>query len=527
MELLEIRRNVGARLDIPDLTACVRVSKLWNDTFIPFLYTKAAPTHYRSHWLSFEPRLPLLHDLEISLSTTKSELKSFVLNCTHLKRLEIAFKSTKETADSCLQLLEGNPQLTQFVVTEMDRAVGSPTLLLESLDRCCPRVTNLGLVSIPSDNQPWGQILVRTQCSRLTVLELEWRGATLNVGEWTGAIQEDSWPGFPELRELVVSVPRDRSCWPDLLLLFKRAPILESISWQLNHPPRLSHPIKRFVNTLCGVLRGQDDGRNPGQAISPWWPRLYSIRLSENLAFAKSSFKDAILAQILSSVPTNLRKLSLPRAVFGTLAWRTLQTHLASLEVLELDAPSWMIQEFLTSCPNLKELRVKKFEAFEAVHGFGADRMRNNEVSGQVKTVGSTMRVRALLRRQGELEVLYGEGEEPLEYHHALPTIYPQPRPWVCRRLQVLKIGFTRMMEKEANDQVFWQLAELRDLRELNLCLFRSSRCGLDPRISLGMDPSSHPFRGEYQNVTTMKREAVGQRLLEIWPKLDSCNWML
>ena len=92
------------------------------------------------------------------------------------------------------------------------------------------------------------------------------------------------------------------------------------------------------------------------------------------------------------------------------------------------------------------------------------------------------------------------------------------PRPWVCHRLNVLRITLHRTsMEwngerKKTDSQVFQQLSQLRCLRELFLCSFQNALRvhGLNPRLALGMDLRHPEFRGQFINATKIRKHRMG-----------------
>lgn len=114
-----------------------------------------------------------------------------------------------------------------------------------------------------------------------------------------------------------------------------------------------------------------------------------------------------------------------------------LERHFQMLEVLDVDqcgVKSWMIQEILTSCPNLVEFRGNRFDAFELV----ADRKAYESRRKAYRSPGN--------------------GE---------PTNLPMssvPRPWVCTRLRVLSMGIVGV-ERDWQDQVSEILGQLKELQ--------------------------------------------------------------
>ena len=95
MDLPELRSFVGSFLDNDDLMSCVRVSKLWHESFIPLLYAKARGPQLCKHWTAFEPRLCHVRDLQFSYFTDTDKLNSILENCTRLRTLMSDSVSTK------------------------------------------------------------------------------------------------------------------------------------------------------------------------------------------------------------------------------------------------------------------------------------------------------------------------------------------------------------------------------------------------------------------------------------------------
>lgn len=91
----------------------------------------------------------------------------------------------------------------------------------------------------------------------------------------------------------------------------------------------------------------------------------------------RSSLNDDQLAEILTLLPNNLKSSCIPGADFGLLAWQAIQRHLETLQVLHLTkVPSLMVQGFLISCPDLRELRGPTVFTSDLVRGIEADQAR-------------------------------------------------------------------------------------------------------------------------------------------------------
>ncbi|KAG0049554.1 hypothetical protein BGZ83_005593 [Gryganskiella cystojenkinii] len=519
MDLLEIRRCVGPWIDMDALTSCVRVSRDWYDTFIPFLYRKQCPDVYRKSWSSFQRHIEHVRDLKIPPFLSAQGRRTILQGCHLLERIENTC-NTPDYLDFIFKLVQANnTRLTRLDLHGLTNLKQLPPplygIFLHTIADAdvSPHLTDLRLNSVLLENEALQGFL--KLAPRLTRLDLNFCRAQDDRSEtWSNWPKENL---FPELRELkLLDVPDFKPC-EEVLRLFEHCPKLESLSWKLQG----RRAIKPFVKTLCAMLQGikedqpdkkkkmdyhEDRFRQDGTGRC-CWPRLDSVRIIEGYVYSRSLFRDELVAQLIDCCPNPLRRLTLPMAHFGNESWKSLKRHgqfktLRTLQVLEVSTEGWMIQEILTSCPELREFR------------------------------GGTLHTSEFVKRidcgANEDDFLIGDDLSNLARTRTLP-----PRPWVCRNLQVLKITLRRSPEddEKVDALVFAQLRKITTLRELSLC-DRSAdytKYGLDPRVPMGIKDlvpfKDRPLRGEYENIRRIRDEPVIRKLLEIWPLLENCCW--
>jgi len=561
MDCLEVRILVGSFLDSHDLCSCVRVSKLWHESFLPFIYDQAKPTSFHLHWRSFQPQLRHVRDLSIIRVTEPHEKAGFLKNCRRLVRLNFASDPYPAAIDYLIRLLQRNPQLVRVALWILEGTLYQK--LWRTLVDDCPRLTEIELHG--TNFQGESLIGFMNLTLRLTRLELgncnlshllEWMSspspspfgsAELQSNVYHSndnrVVDDKDWPGFPVLHELIITGSYGNNTWMDQLQVFVRAPKLERLSWKIVDLKYTSSRVtsaEEFIPTLVRVLRQRT------------WPRLHSLEVTEDDLGRQSTLNDEQLAEILTLLPDGLKSFRIPGASFGLLAWQAIQRHLGTLRVLQLtEVPSWMVQGFLTSCPDLRELRGPTLNTSDLVRGVQADLAREKNAIAVAAMLAAKGLPEALMAPLPRKEVLLSADTKRKEVSASIENLdddeWPteegllsvpslpedqSPRPWICHRLKVLRItlrGHSKERElgkKGADAQAFQQLMQLKWLVELLLCPFEDALRvdGLNPRLVLGVDLGRDAeFRGHFINAARIRKYAVGQRLLEIWPGLTSC----
>ncbi|KAG0046220.1 hypothetical protein BGZ83_008610 [Gryganskiella cystojenkinii] len=452
---------------------------------------------------------------------------------------------------------------------------------LQTLVQSCSCVTELGFNLVTIDML--GLRGLDTLTSRLTRLEL--------VNAWPTPEHLHSWPSsnrvqnglgdyvateqqvlFPELQTLkITSATYTNATWKQQLQFFKNSPKLESLSWSLvqPYPHLLPDRAVEFLETLCDFFcqdpqdRYRHHNSNYSGGQRSCWPKLDSLRLTEVQSNGVTLLRgDPWIVPILKSCPNPLRRLTLTSTddFEDAVSWGALQKHFPTLQVLNLTTSnnSSIAQDILSSCPQLREFRGQVLNASDVAKGYSAGASQKPAAATMTDAVAASNT--ALYEPLFEKMTINIEPLFPPPATNTSPPTPPTPpprpggmqtqkapqraarfrappQPWVCHRLEVLRVTIQRTMKMEDQDPlkidhpIFEQLSQLKELRELHLCTFEKSKIlGLDPRIPLGM---THPanmdhqrrFSGTYSTAEKIRREPVGQRLLEVWPGLTSCRW--
>ncbi|KAG0041464.1 hypothetical protein BGZ83_001767 [Gryganskiella cystojenkinii] len=535
MELYEIRLLIVSELDKDDLLSCVSVSKHWLELFTPFLYTKCRISDSNSHpgichWLSFQKYLHHVSDFAIDEPISASECDLILKNCHSLRRLEL---STPLPSDFSIQLLEGNPLLTEVRLYEPLEIIPE---MIETIAQQCRHVAVLGISGLKLNGLVLERFL-RDVAPGLKEIELRSWSDTFSPCKWT-AHRKPNLPLFPELRNLIVKgLPENDlsiQCEVFLRLFELNCPKLESMAWEFDRLECFC--LSEFIVTLTVALqqrvninRSCDRDRTSGgsSGCGCCWPRLDSIKIENVYPADEVKISDEIFAELLSSCQDHkLRRLCIMQATFKTKSFRALEPHFGTLEVLSLSTSSWQIQRILSSCPQLREIMGGEFDAGEIVEGFRAEEMR-----------------------VGMADTLYNwlaKDDETLRSSATMPWSDPRmpPLPWVCHGLQVLRFPIYRMRYADAisNHQTLDRLVQLKELRELNIQdmslrpkMSSPGYSGLTretviryPGFELDSDVYSQAVARLSKELSTpqqiRKWAPIGPKLLKIWPNLTHCR---
>jgi Leucine-rich repeat (LRR) protein len=530
MELPELRLHVGRYLTINDLASCVLVNKLWHDTFLPYLYHKCDTNVNIRHWPSFKNNLHHTRELDISYNTLKhSDEKSAALQkCTHLRKLSLNAAHTN--MKFFLQLIQQNPRLCRVdlavgEVTELDtpttlkiKPTSCAVTFLDTMARSCPRLTELGVDMMlhPESEKKFYNSFSRHFMPRLTKLYWAWfRVRRVKTSPWMidkyglpGEKRNDDRCSFPELRVLTVyiCVLDTPHPWEEEIMLFENSPNLEVLSWSWDPSPLFgvgsqdpSLNIDQFFHTLC-------------KFIATRWFKLHSISLS----IKKSDthiFQDEHISRVLKTMRNPLRRFELRNGNPCTKqTWQALRQHIKTIHTLHLSSETGMalssseIEEVLSTGHRLIDFQHDSvLNASDVTSGMIIDRHSCNVSLLSILTTP-----------------LISQGTSV----SSLPCHFQYP--WICHRLQVLKIVLLRHSEDYLNFAVFAQLAKMKELRVLHISSpSRGPEYGLNPGGYLFdlTDAESLPFEGHYSSYNQIRDHPVGKRLLFIWPGLTNCYW--
>ncbi|KAG0045378.1 hypothetical protein BGZ83_009412 [Gryganskiella cystojenkinii] len=571
MDLLEIRLDIGSRLDICGLASCAQVCKLWFETFMPLLYKDCYASVYSSSWPSFQNRLHYVQDLQVFNLDDTLEYDRIMTHCRSLKSLR--FLIPHNTTFDLTQFLGQNPLLRKLKLVNEDGLFKPDPKLLETLVQNNRQLKVLDLHGFRLEGEFMRRFL--DLGSRLTSLTLKdcWpplRTALPSSMKGQENLGRQQWqelacirPKFPQLQDLNISGHPGAMPWKVQFWLFEEAPRLESIYWDLVVDG--AHPlIWEFYEALCATFKKPvstemdanyttlSQGYGNLDASLCCWPRLKSIGIGGICRYNVRLFADAFFAELLMSCPNTLRGLTVPKVDLGPWSWQLLgRRHFETLQVLHLPAVSWMIQVILSSCPGLREFwSTEPLDAVDVVDGSKAAEMREAAILSR-EPERWTIPQSPSQQQQGATQDSLTSEETESEVPWPRPT--SKPRPWVCQGLRILRIDLKRMTtyvvggqeqeerteeeeeDDEGNRQVFERLTQLKELEELTLCAPQSQRTiGFDPKkypryLGLEIDPTEVStegisFRSNLQDVRQIQCYLpIGPRLLKTWPKLRMC----
>ncbi|KAI8348086.1 hypothetical protein B0O80DRAFT_429803 [Mortierella sp. GBAus27b] len=450
LDLPEIVGVIASHVPWSSLPACARVSKTWHQVFTPFLWRaislhKHSETaiythrhHVRTLHTSFLPqelkacRFPNLKSLTATVGIRSGskqeaeedkELAEFILGHPSVKHLCIHWLNLESTFwDGLLDFRN----LREFSVSDID-------IEQEDMDKFWKLCTQLEKLTISQDG--------RITRGNLTSME------------------------FTHIRELRL---REIYNQDDSLQLeiAKRCPGLTSISWDSYE----YSPFNEFSWLVSEKL----------------WPNLESVSVKSEQGYGQDGgyvLDDGDLSRIIGGMK-QISSLCVVDTVgsFEPEWFQSLQRHFSGLKTLEIDnttqVTSSMVQEIMSSCPLLEELKVPRIEASDIVSG----------------------------------------------------------KPWICVRLRVLKtnLRFTSCILADAQPLVFDQLSKLTQVEVLHFDSFegysrtKSSatalRLKLDLRLEMGLGKLStlQVLRDiHFQGIEQMMGEKDIEWMLEHWKCLS------
>ena len=484
---------------------------MWYHTFLPFLYytCDTEVSYHAQHRTSFKNYLQHTRDLTVSYNTlkTRKDQDLFLQECTNLRRLRLkpAHLNTKFFLklihqSSLLRRLDMSVgEVIQLHTTDQLTIAPSNCMVnfLETLAQSCPQLTELGLdmmLHIDSEKQFY-KSFARNFMHKLTKLEWVWfRSSQVDILPWITRENNNDIcdAAFPELKQLAVSIcvtdmPHP---WIQELVLFENCPKLEVLAWSWD-PSALYGPatldrtqdIHSFITTLCSFITNS-------------WLKLHSISLTMTRD-DHYIFEDEQVSRVLMSFRNPIRHFRLRNGNPCTkLTWQALRMHLHTIESIHISSiyissntgmqlSSLEIQEVLSSGQRLIDFRHKSVLDVMDV---------TNDMIPWPRSISS-------------------------EFHY----------PWLCHRLQVLKINLMRHPHDHLlNFAVFSQLTKLTELRVLHLTYpGNGPEYGMDPTQYLHDPtfPECPSFDGIYSSFIEIRNHPLGKRLLLIWPGLESCHW--
>ncbi|KAG0015056.1 hypothetical protein BGZ81_000119 [Podila clonocystis] len=352
LTLPELIPHIAQHLDPPDLTICIRVCRIWHQSFIPTLYRDVVlpPESHRTNLQILVPVLyafqHYIHSLSFQINIA-TPVWSFA-GCVALRRLHMSFGIATNIQSATTELptfLANNGRyLTHLTLERFPRWT-----MQEVWTALATSCTNLQTVelwnsALDAENQPslW------RLCSNVQHLVLK------NVFLFTNADSSAlATVAFSRLRSLdwvgVEGVSLSFLCTE----VFPSATHLESFRYSCHRQGRIENSYQ--IDSLCqGLPRGS------------FWKNVHSLRLDGIL--------DTEFAAILRHLSVPLQSLHASCSGFGGLAMGVMRErgHFAMVQGLHLTqtfVESHMVQEILENCPVLEELAAPKLYGRDVERG--------------------------------------------------------------------------------------------------------------------------------------------------------------
>ncbi|KAG0230657.1 hypothetical protein B0O80DRAFT_463020 [Mortierella sp. GBAus27b] len=463
MDLPEIRTAVARYLDDRSLYAASLVCRSWNASISPVLYYEVRMMDHfdRPSKDAIRANADYIRSLELSLHKFSSEDQvALIENCTKIETIYIHNQTwTSQAWDWFSMLVQRNPNIESLCIFNDE---GVPKEFINTLSSLMQlrelRIKALGLHSTSME-------LLFDTAVRLEILDI------MSIDTFPSSFEK--WLCFPNLKNLSLTLEPVRS----QLELIRRCPKLDTLTCYIHESdPSLVHDICEVFRTTCPFI--------------------------ENLELRTGgSMSDEDLSRILDSL-RRLTCLNIPESNFGEMAFRSLVRH-PFLEKLHLkdakNLSSKLIQQIMTSCPNLTEFSGTRLEACDIV-GF----VKGSEDADETD--------KGVTREEEEARK------------------HPPPQDWVCTKLTYLYISIRGLEGKprEWHRRIFRQLGKLNQLRNLDIDSTISDgdeRCrdGLDFRPEAGLDEMAGLKQLECLDIDGLwqdfEREDV-EWMVKTWPKL-------
>ncbi|KAG0044450.1 hypothetical protein BGZ83_010331 [Gryganskiella cystojenkinii] len=530
---------------------------------------------------SLDQRLHVLQRLTIHSGVTPTQ-QSLILNkCTRLTDLSVNLTETISVQTFALltRIRDQNPRLQRVQLKFLANSVWTPIpkQLPPTLRTLGSRLTDLRLEELNLFPVWWQildlllqlRVLHLTKCviphpcvKQETINSTTTTTTTIAASSFphSSSPSPSSWrdlPKFPYLYEMKIQASRAMEFEPvvfedQLLFLFARCPRLETMIWDLDLWPREIESIHMLVVATLETMTAAVMGAFATLLQDQTWPRLCSLEFLQTVQFQRPNLiPDEQLARVIRSCPFSpgLRRLRMPRSNFGPVCWRALrQYHLETLEILDVsDCPGFssrMCQETLAMFPRLRELSAGELEVSDVAKGvrqFSTATVPFRHIIAPQSWICSgleSLSVSLVSSTATSMDITAATTNTAA----AVPST--STRTNILRSLSYIKAMIKGGRKHKAKygrqqDEIDFfvnQLVQLKNLKVLALChrhhedvscSYRQIRAaGLDPRRLPRTDP-----RWDYRERTSptfsktqMPSHPFGRRLLEIWPRLESCT---
>ncbi|KAF8924733.1 hypothetical protein BGZ58_001507 [Dissophora ornata] len=327
LDLPEIRLNVANYLSRHDAVQCIQVSRIWHQTFLPFVWEEV---EIRGGNVGSNPQGPTVEvlqrycDMVLNLDIQEKVDARYTLNYSKLRSLSLntsnGFQDSLAQSYDPTTMIANNPSLLDIAVCRIDIGASfwnaiSQLQHVHSMSLYFERMADTTTV-----NAFW------EACTHLRSLEML---STFMTGK--GDLSRFKFPRMRELKVDIMGLDIE-----DQLEFMTRCPMLEGLSWE--SPILETWPFRKRLAKLAG---------------SGAWPNLQSLDLRGRMA-------DGDAALILHGMQ-KATKIVLSSSAFGPQAFEALRRHFSTLRVLNLslchNVTSLMILQVLTSCPGLEELQ--------------------------------------------------------------------------------------------------------------------------------------------------------------------------
>ncbi|KAG0302970.1 hypothetical protein BGZ98_007076 [Dissophora globulifera] len=324
LELPEVLSAVARYLSRDNLAVCVRVSRLWHQSFLSHLWSNLR-LEQRWYCPPFETIAENRHyvkTLYMEVDLVGKNNPARPLHFPNLKELSVRLPISSKLMTMFLR-----PSLTRLEL--LNASALSTTRFWKAvleLDDLKEFRADFLECDYDSMNLFWS-VCARVECLSLNTLQV------FHTRDLTAMT-------FPRIRELTLN-----SSGPPDLNIMRRCPNLESLIWTPSDP-------KAWRKCLQYVVDGL-------------WPNLSDLQLMSN------GPSDADLERALLAMK---KIMSLQLDGFGPRCLRAVRPHFKTLKRLVLhdckDPDKTMAQEILTHCPMLEELRGLRIDAEKIAQGY-------------------------------------------------------------------------------------------------------------------------------------------------------------
>ncbi|KAF9206150.1 hypothetical protein BGZ49_002936 [Haplosporangium sp. Z 27] len=329
---------------LEDLPACIRVCRLWNTSFIPFLWHTVS---IQQDWFN-NPSFPPLPILEknahlvrnLTLKATEG-LAPFLQRCNGLKVLvifgdQIKNKPYDELWDELTCLIKNNPSI-EWIVLGLSLLSAPSTPFLQALPKACPNLKRYESSQGKYDSRDQVEALMQAICSLKAVsFRYEYFINIPMSKRWT----------MPHVFELTLKDARGLSTLSQVDLICQ-CPSLKHLKWTVGDT---LFPTKEFCRRIPAAC-----------------PKLCQLQM-DSCGVADPDD----IGKILDSL-SRLEMLSLCGNAITKKTFFSLRRHSMALESLDImyctHVKSWMTQMILEECPNLTKLLSPLLEMHHAFSG--------------------------------------------------------------------------------------------------------------------------------------------------------------